>query len=714
MRTYTGSISSFTGWMTMASLGLTSLALTPSALAMDYYASEQWFIQQDFTIDAGDRVIVAANTQIYLNADTKLTINPEAVLILEEGVNIDIGQKGSIAVYGELSSLGHEYNMNRFQSVQLAPTNSDWQGIDTYNGSVVNLRHTQISHASNAIYAHIGTTILFPNEQTELDTHDSEIRNDHTSQLNIRYSNFNNNHTAINISEQHTFGQLESVIQYNQFNDNQYHLYTSSQAHNNGLQMSPVIVDARFNWWSTTDTNRLKQQIQDTQENNQDTHALRVDYSHYRQSIYDNDILTNAFLLQLPLKLKRDDPITIDPGFNRESHYRLDGNFLIAGDTKIKPYQLATLTTNSMLTVSENTTLTLDKTARFIAEPGAVIYLSKNSQINVQGHWQLTEGVQVIAEEGAQINISGSLYAQGTSTNRVNFSAASHLVDQNWQGIQLSQGAEINLNYAQIQHAQQGVYANLVPSIVNPVEDNTASISPDISDDQPTSLQISHTRFINNHQAIRLDVVPETQALETQIEYNDFVDNSTHLFTQVYPFHAYGNGNGNGNEAELNLSESQPFSPIVINAKFNWWDSNLVSDIAATIIDFQQAVGHTDGLHVDYSEYRQSMALNDIARNTLVVKLPEYLKVSDPFQIDPGYNLETEYRLEDDFVIVGDTHFSRYQIVTLTTGSNLHISDDISLSISPNAIFIIESGASITFGHNSQLLSQGQIIDQNH
>lgn len=713
MRTYTDSISSVTGWMTLASLGLTSLALTPSALATDYYASEQWIIQQDFQIDAGDRVIVNQDTHIYLADNATLTINPNATLILQEGVNIDVGEQGKIAVYGELSSLGDTYNMNHFQSVQLSPANNGWQGIDIYNGAVVNIQHTQISHAANAIHAHIGTTILFPSDQNNSDTHNNEVVNNNATQLNIRYSDFNNNHTAINISELHTVGQLASTIQYNQFSDNEYHLYTSSQAYSHDLPMSPVIVDARFNWWSTTDTNLLKQKIQDTQnnhsrseqENNQDTHGLRVDYSHYRQSIYFNDILTNAFTLQLPVKLKLDDPISIDPGFNRESHYQLDGNFLIAGDTQIKPYQLTTLTSDSMLTVSENTTLTLDKTARFIAEENSVIYLSKNSQINVNGHWQLAEGVKVIAEEGAQINLSGSLYAQGASSNRVSFSAASHLINQHWNGIQLAQGAEINLDYAQIQHAQTGIYANLVPAVNHPLDNNTTNLPLEMSDTHPTSLEITHTRFIDNNQAMRFDVVPETQNVETRIEYNDFVGNNTHLFTQVYPFHAY--------EHEAELNASQPFSPIVINAKFNWWNSNIVSDIATNIIDFQQAIEHIDGLRVDYSEYRQSMALHDIAHNSLVVKLPEYLKVSDPFEIDPGYNRETEYRLDGDFVIAGDTHFSHYQNVTLTEGSHLHISDDMSLSISPNAVFIIESGASITFGHNSQLLSQGEVIDQN-
>lgn len=720
VRTYTGSISRFTSLMTFTSLSLTTLILSPSALATDYYASKQWVIQQDFQIDAGDRIIVTQDTHVYLSADAKITIDPNAALILEEGVNIDIGENAEIAVYGELSSFGDAYKMNKLRSVQLSPTNTDWQGITTYNGSKVNLQYTQISHAANAIHAQIGTTILFP---ANLDTHNNansdthhnyeagnEIENTPISQLNIRYSDFSHNQTAINISELHTFGQLDSSIQYNQFSDNEYHLYTSSQAQNHDTELSPTIVDARFNWWSTTDTNQIKQGIRDTQtipsEGSRNTHALRVDYSHYRQSIYYNDILTNAFMLELPKKWKLDDPITIDPGFNRESHYQLDGNFLIAGNTQFKPYQLATLTANSMLTVSENSILTITETARFIAEPGAVIYLRQNSQINVDGHWQLLEGVQIIAEEGAKINLNGSLYANGTSHNRVNFSAASHLINQEWQGIQIYHGAEINLSYAQIQHAQQGVYANLVPVISNP-EQIHSDTSSNLIDEQ-TKIEIIHTRFIENEQAIRIDVVPETQNVETLIEYNDFIDNNVHLFSQVYPFHAYAEENQHSFEV------SAPFSPIIINAKFNWWGSNLVSEISDKIIDFQHATNEIDGLRVNYSQYRDSLALNDIVRNSLVVELSDDLKISDPFEVDPGYNLETEYELDGDFIIAGDTQIKRYQVVTLTSGSHLHISDDMSLSISPNAMFIIEPNASITFGHNSQLLSQGMVIDRNH
>ncbi|WP_299489579.1 hypothetical protein [uncultured Shewanella sp.] len=713
MRTYTGSISRFTGLMALAQLGITSLTLSHSALATDYYASEQWIIQQDFQIDAGDRVIVNQDTHVYLADNATLTINPNAALILQEGVNIDVGENTKIAVYGELNSMGNAYNMNRFQSVQLSPTNSDWQGITTYNGSTVNLRYTQISHAVNAIHAQIGTTILFPTDsnQNYSDTHyKSEIENAPISQLNIRYSDFSHNQTAINVSELHTFGQLDSSIQYNQFSDNQYHLYTSSQAQTLNTPISPTVIDARFNWWSTTDINHIKQHIRDTQNtirlNNQNSNALRVNYSHFRQSIYNNDILTNAFMLKLPKKWKLDDPITIDPGFNRESHYQLDGNFLIAGDTQFTPYQLATLTENSMLIVSENSVLSIAQTARFIVEPGAVIYLSKNSQINVNGHWELLEGVQVIAEKGARINLNGSLYAQGASHNRVNFNAASHLINPNWQGIQLSQGAELNLRFAQVQHAQQGIYANLVPDIVFP-EQSLPTNSSQLEDEQ-TKIIITHTRFIENGQAIRLDVVPETQNVDTLIEYNDFIDNNIHLFTQVYPFHAYKE------EAQHQSQASLPFSPIIINAKLNWWNSNQIAEISDKIIDFQRATNEIDGLRIDYSQYRHSPELNDIVRNSLVVELPDYLKVSDPFQIDPGYNLETEYKLDGDFIIAGDTQIKRYQVVTLTSGSNLHISDNMSLSLSPNAIFIIEPNASITFGHNSQLLSQGLVIDRNH
>ncbi|WP_298774667.1 hypothetical protein [uncultured Shewanella sp.] len=726
MRTYIGSISRFTSLMTFTSLSITALILSPSALATDYYASEQWVIQQDVQIDAGDRIIVTQDTHVYLSADAKITIDPNAALILEEGVNIDIGENAEIAVYGELNSFGNAYNMNRLQSVQLSPTNTDWQGITTYNGSTVNLQYTQISHAVNAIRAQIGTTILFPaNSDTHnnyLDTHNNyldthvntetanTINSTPTSQLNVRYSTFSHNQTAINISELHTFGQLDSNIQYNQFSDNEYHLYTSSQAHTHGTELSPSIVDARFNWWSTTDTSQIKQSIRDTQsissEESRNNHALRVDYSHYRQSIYYNDILTNAFMLALPQKWKLDDPITIDPGFNRESHYQLDGNFLIAGNTQFKPYQLATLTANSLLTVSENSMLTITETARFIAEPGAVIYLRQNSQINVDGHWQLFEGVQVIAEEGAKINLNGSLYANGASHNRVNFSAASHLINQEWQGIQVSQGAEINLRYSQVQHAQQGIYANLVPAITYPERINSNTSLNLIN--EPTKIKITRTRFIENEQAIRIDVVPETQNVETLIEYNDFIDNNIHLFSQVYPFHAYAE------ESQHSFEASIPLSSIIINAKFNWWGSHLISEISDKIIDFQHATNEIDGLRVNYSQYRNSPILNDIARNSLVVELPDDLKISDPFEIDPGYNLETEYELDGNFIIAGDTQIKRYQVVTLTSGSHLHISDDMTLSISPNAIFIIEPNASITFGHNSQLMTQGLLIDRNH
>ncbi|WP_299009434.1 hypothetical protein [uncultured Shewanella sp.] len=712
MRTYTGSISRFTNLMSIASLSITTLILSPSALATDYYASDQWVIQQDFQIDAGDRIIVTQDTHVYLSPDAKITINPNAALILEEGVNIDIGNNAEIAVYGEFTSFGNAYKMNKLQSVQLSPTNTDWQGITTYNGSKVNLQYTQVSHAVNAIHAQIGTTILFPaNSDTHINSDARhEIENTPISQLNIRYSDFSHNQTAINISELHTFGRLDSSIQYNQFSDNEYHLHTSSQALNHDTKLSPTIIDARFNWWSTTDTNQIKQGIRDTQiisnERNLNTSALRVDYSHYRQSIYYNDILNNAFILELPQKWKLEDPITIDPGFNRESHYQLDGNYLIAGNTQFKPYQLATLTANSMLTISENSILTIAETARFIAEPGAVIYLRQNSQINVNGHWELLEGVQVVAEEGAKINLNGSLYTNGASHNRVNFNAASHLINQEWQGIEVFHGAEINLNYAQIQHAQQGVYVNLVPAIHYPEQVNS-NTSLNLSDEQ-TKIEITHTRFIENDQAIRIDVVPETQNVETLIEYNDFIDNTTHLFSQVYPFHVYTEESRHSFEALI------PFSPIIINAKFNWWGSDLVSEISDKIIDFQHATNEIDGLRVNYSQYRNSPALNDIALNSLVVELFDDLKISDPFEVDPGYNLETEYELDGNFIIAGDTKIKRYQTITLTSGSHLHISDDMTLSISPSAIFIIEPNASITFGHNSQLLTQGIVIDKNH
>ncbi|WP_299011972.1 hypothetical protein, partial [uncultured Shewanella sp.] len=137
------------------------------------------------------------------------------------------------------------------------PEKDSWHGIKAYANSTVTLRHTQISHAANGLYVYL----IDPNG--------------YAATINVTHSHFSHNVNGIQLGDirDHSDSRYKAftpVIQFSDFIDNDINIHTvDTNSYRN------TIVDARYNWWNTTDFSEISAKI---------TGNMSVNYGQYRLS----------------------------------------------------------------------------------------------------------------------------------------------------------------------------------------------------------------------------------------------------------------------------------------------------------------------------------------------------------------------------------------------------------------------------------------------
>lgn len=509
------------------------------------------------------------------------------------------GLNARINVYGSLIGNGLEGSEIHFGSSVEAPSAGSWYGIHAHANAKVTLRYTQILHAQYGVYVDINHSI------------NSQI-------IDIKYSRFIENTYGIYVYEGYSNTGSSLVLHYNQFMSNDFHIHGS---HSNN-HSSTTVIDARFNWWNSTRVGEILAKIYDHQDASD---GLMINYGQYRGSIDIDDIIDNAIAWIWP------DELIID------NETVLDGDFTFIGNTHITTDQVVRVTAGSHITIGAGVTLTVAQAGRWIIEDGARITIEDAAIINVYGEWRIGAGVNIRSGLNVKLNIYGSLIGNGIEGNEIHFGSSldvPHL--GSWQGITAYSGANIQLVYTQVSHAEYGLYAH-------------------INSDMAINVDIRYSRFVNNTNAVRVYETIQNTGSTFIVQYNQFINNTFNIY-------AYS--------VDQN-------STLHIDASFNWWNTVVAEDIAAKIFD------HAYGLTVDHDHDRFGAGVDDIGY------------VYDTGTIDTDVIVERRIRIIGETRIDAShsVTIGAGSSITIDADSTLHVDGD--LIVEEGAEFIVDEDATV-------------------
>ncbi|MCL1126509.1 hypothetical protein [Shewanella surugensis] len=571
------------------------------------------------TIEAGVQFTVNLGGQWIVEEGASVTINDNAIVnvygewAINAGVIIQSGINARVNVYGRLIGNGLENNEIHFDSSLAAPGINSWNGITAYATATVHLRYTQISHALYGVYAYINSST------------NSQV-------IDIQYSRFVENTNGVRILEGYENTGAVPILQYNQFIDNDLHMYAT----HSGSHVSSTVINARFNWWNTTDISEIIAKIYDYQDA---TYGMFINYGQFRGSAIIDDIIDNAIAWIWP------DDLIVD------GETVLDGDYSFIGNTDIVADQIVRVKAGSHITIGAGVKLTIALGGKLIIEDGASVTIDDGGGVDVYGEWEVGAGVTVTSGLNVRINVYGSLIGNGLEGSEIHFgstldsslgNADGSATAGSWYGIHAHANANVSLRYTLVSHAQYGVYVDINHSINSQVID------------------IQYSRFIENTYGIHVYEGYSNTGSSLVLHYNQFISNH---------FHIHGSYSSNHS------------STTVIDARFNWWNSIQVGEIISRIYDHTDA---TDGLIINYGQYLGSIDINDVIHNTIVWVWPEDLTI------------DGETVLDGDYTFIGNTHINTDQVVRVKAGSHITIGAGVHLTVSQAGRWIIEDGATVT------------------
>lgn len=212
--------------------------------------------------------------------------------------------------------------------------------------------------------------------------------------------------------------------------------------------------------------------------------------------------------------------------------------------------------------------------------PAGDYLLMGDIPVNSGVTWTLSPGVNIRSVPGSRLRVAGTLQASGSSTQRVRFtSSKAYPAKKDWTGIEVGLGGTVNLNYARIEYATNGV---------------------DFNAGQGT---VTHSliRFCEAGIYVRAKSNP-TINLGNEISNNDYgiyvVGNTTFADNPL----PVVNGNSLFANASYNYYAKTFIAPRpTLNATGNWWGTSVPASITASIY-----TGATDSPTVNSSGYLSS------------------------------------------------------------------------------------------------------------
>jgi len=337
----------------------------------------------NLTVLPGQTLTLATGNNLELR-NRKLIIDGD--LVLEADSRIESDAYSYIYVYGNLTANGTSIAPVIFTSSRATPAVSNWYGIRVYDGGTATLDNAVIEYARYGVFYGSGTGGAVTN----------------STLMNNQYALYTQGLTSDPLKS-----SLPNINQNRFENNTSYHLYTNGYANNKS-----TVINAKNNWWGTTDTSIIGSKIYDIADNV--TYSPVVDFG------FINDD-TGA-----PVK------------------HVLGGGL---------PQDNYTLSTNSELisnlTVHSGQTLTI---------PEGIVLELHNRTLKIDGNLVLEAGSQLVADGTAKLDVYGNLTIAGTSTTPVELtSSRTTPAVANWNGIQVYDGGTVAIDYANITYATYGV-----------------------------------------------------------------------------------------------------------------------------------------------------------------------------------------------------------------------------------------------------------------
>lgn len=367
------------------------------------------------TTIAQNTVWTAGSTPTY-TLNGHMTIAPGATLWIQPGVNVNISGYYRILAQGAFVVRGDAALRAVFRPTSVACTatsngRADWIGVEADIGGSADIEYGDFHCAEDAIYfdSAIGSVrhSRFLGNATAIWTKGGGLAPVITGENEVRNSNYGvyvseNSHPVVsgnNLITGNDYGvyvvggtaanPLPSVNGNSIYANTAYNYFAA-----NFLNSETVVLNARDNWWGTTDPVSIAQKIRDRKLS---ASAPYVDYGGFLASAGGAPAYTGSTLIG---------PVT-------QNSTLASGDYLLLSDLVVNP----------------GVTLTLSPGATVMSVPGARVLVNGNLQA---------------------VGISAQRVRFG--------SAAAYPAAEDWYGIEVSGvGASANLDYVRIEHATHGV-----------------------------------------------------------------------------------------------------------------------------------------------------------------------------------------------------------------------------------------------------------------
>ena len=385
-----------------------------------------------------DTVWTKGNGDPYI-LDANLTIAAGANLIIQQGVTVlaNVGQTISIFVNGTLDVRGVLGDMAVISANSATPAAGNWAGIQVNAGGNLIMDYGVVEYASTGIYYtldSIGT---------------------------INNSNISNNFDGLSFRERSVGVVSSSIISNNRYgvrvdgdnitlNNPQVTINTSSLYSNAFLNYTAIefgdpantILDARNNWWGSTDVTVIENSIHHRQDNT--GNLPWVDFTGYLDGGGGNPVSSSPSLI---------------------------GSFSADTTISVGSYDIL-----SLVTIDAGVTVTI--------EAGTTIQTG-----NASYGWQ----------------VNGTLVIQGTNGSSVVMTSSKATpAAGNWAGIQVNAGGNLIMDYGVVEYASTGIYYTL-DSIGTINNSNISNNFDGLSFRERSVGVVSSSIISNNRYGVRVD-----------------------------------------------------------------------------------------------------------------------------------------------------------------------------------------------------------------
>jgi len=755
-------------------------------------------VQYDNTINrVQNGTVISTNTvwtpgavpQPYI-VSTSLTVDPGVTFVIQAGTELQFGAGASLTVNGELRILGT--NTNQAILTSSSATRGSWRGVVinsgannivdnaliewAYTGVEVNegSSNTLITNSvisNNYFYGvyfngagglasnndinnnNVGIYINSASPQINSNTityNDQGIDIDRASSPLIKLGNIiTNNNTGITVNGTGGFRPQPEI------NGNILHSNNGSGTTNSLLvvgytQGENTSIDATGNWWGTTVISDIAQIISDYSDGNYPSQPF-VDFKGFLDSANGSPVpVTGTYLPNL---------IEVDTELTSAAPY------VAFGDLIVKPGVTLIINSGAILQFGEGMDLIVDGALEVKGtQLNPVTFTSQNGSISTTswGGIVINSASTSAQIDGAVIEYAGRGVRVKAVTN--NTSITNSIFRFNYTGVYFDGAGGVLSSNNIYDNASDGInVTSASPLIANNVINNNG---------RNRNLDYGITMYSASPQIIGNIITNNMNGISIRYASNPII-NSGNVITNnnFYGLSIVGNASGNPqpiiNENEIHsngyrnifASAYSQGGLSVINANRNWWNTTIISEISASILD--SADSDYWNASVDFKGFLDSPNGNsapvsgiylppEITTDTVLTAGTPYIALGDLFvranatltidanailQFGSGMNVVVEGTLIVNGTKANPVIFTSQLaapaaqdwggIYIASTASNVFI-DNAIIEYAENGIYFDEASATVTnsiisnnkygaylYGNSAPIFNSGNVISNN-